>query len=95
MRRGKVKAPRPGHDMSWLSTQRVLAIRFRGPCCPRITSSIRRFLQGATSGPKRPFAPRERRRDDESGPGAAKLVFAKTTHLRQMASAVDVSDSGM
>ena len=41
------------------------------------------------------FAPRERRRDDESGPGPAKRVFAKAVHLRQMASQVDVSDSGM
>ena len=29
------------------------------------------------SGPKRPFAPRERRRDDELGPGPAKRVFAQ------------------
>ena len=38
------------------------------------------------------IAPRGRRRDDELGPWPAKRVFAETMHLRQMASAVDVSD---
>ena len=35
----------------------------------------------STSGPKRPFAPRGHRRDDELGPGAAKRVFCKDVHL--------------
>ena len=36
----------------------------------------------STSGPKRPFALRGRRRDDESGPGSAKRVFAKGSTFR-------------
>ena len=44
---------------------------------------LRRFLQGqapSTSGPKRPFAPRDRRRDDRLGPGSTKRAFEKTTY---------------
>ena len=85
------------HDMRWLCARLMLAICPRGSCCPRVASILRRFLHGqiSTSGPKRPFAPQGRRRDDELGPGSAKRVFAKAVHLRRMASAVGVSDSGM
>ena len=44
---------------------------------------LRRFLQGqapSTSGPKRPFTPRDRRRDDRLGPGSTKRAFEKTTY---------------
>ena len=37
----------------------------------------------STSGPKRSFAPRERRRDGDSGPASAKRVVEKAVSLRQ------------
>ena len=85
------------HQMGYRRVISVLAKSRIAPC-PKVSSILRRSSHAQdlfTSGPKRLIAPRERRRDDESGPGSAKRVFAKTTHLRQMASAFDVSDPGM
>ena len=65
----------------------------RGSCCPRVTSSIRRFLQGARPETALCAARAPPRRRLVSGP--AKRVFAKTRHLGRMGSAVDVSDSGL
>ena len=43
----------------------------------------------STTGPKRPFAPRERRRDDELGPGSRNAFLQNTMHLRQTSASVD------
>ena len=40
------RAPRPGHERSWLCARTGAAICFRVSCCLRVSSIHRRFLQG-------------------------------------------------
>ena len=98
MQQAAVKVPRPGHDMCGSARDSCSRFAPEAPAGPGSLPSSAALCMGQglyPSGPKRPFAPRGRRRDDESGPESAKRVFAKTVHLRQMASVVDANDSGL
>ena len=41
------RVPHPGLEMSWLRARADALICCKGPCCPRVASIPRRFLQGA------------------------------------------------
>ena len=81
-----VYAPRPGHDMSWLCSRRCSRDASEVPAASGSAPSSAAFCRGQgppTSGPKWPFAPRERLRDDASGPGPRNAFLQKRCIERQ------------
>ena len=84
-----VKVPRPGHDMCGSARDSCSRFAPEAPAGPGSLPSSAALCMGqglSTTGPKRPFAPRGRRRDDELGP---ERVFAKAMHSRQILSSAD------